>query len=102
MFDNFFKRSWWTILFLLCSLILYERGMGRLYEQESTLRKQLAKLDYRIQEVLEEQQDLKLQIHSQSTYTWIELTLKKGLGLVSKNEKKVYFKRPNIAARVEQ
>ncbi|MCE2983850.1 MAG: hypothetical protein LW832_09830 [Parachlamydia sp.] len=42
---------------------------------------------------LKRQEDLQLQINSQSDPAWIELTLMKGLGLVPEGEQKVYFQK---------
>lgn len=41
---------------------------------------------------LSEQEDLKLQIESQSDPAWIQMMLMKGLGMVPDGQIKVYFK----------
>lgn len=86
-----FVRSWWVIAFVLICTVIYEQGLKdreMLYQQ---LTQKLAALQQEKQEVLQQQQNLQLQINSQSDLAWIELTLMKGLGLVPDGHQKVYF-----------
>lgn len=90
-----FIRSWWIIAFVLACAILYEQGL----KERDTLYQQLAEqwlnLQKEKQEALRHQQNLQLQINSQSDLAWVELTLTKGLGLVPEGQKKVYFYQDN-------
>lgn len=86
-----FIQSWWVIAFVLICTIFYEQGLkerNMLYQQ---LDQKLASLQHEKQQTLREQQNLQLQINSQSDLAWIELTLMKGLGLVPEGHQKVYF-----------
>ena len=91
LLEMFLKRSWWVIAFVFGCSILYEQGLkerNHLYQQ---LTDHLRVLQQEKQYALELQENLKLQIKSQSDLEWIELTLMKGLGLVPEGQKKVYF-----------
>jgi hypothetical protein len=99
MFQTFiqciFIRSWWLIAFVFTCSILYERGLKErdfLYQQ---LTDQWLRLQKEKQEALRHQQNLQLQINSQSDLAWVELTLMKGLGLAPEGQKKVYFYQDN-------
>jgi hypothetical protein len=90
-FEEIFIRSWWVILFILLCYMLYEQGLrqsnrdfAKLHHQYLELQKE-KKLAYAIQE------DLLLQVNSQSDPAWVELTLIKGLGLVPEGQIKVVF-----------
>ncbi len=86
-----FIRSWWVIAFVFACAIFYEQGLKErdtLYQQ---LTDQCLSLQKEKQEALHHQQNLQLQINSQSDLAWVELTLMKGLGLVPEGQKKVYF-----------
>jgi hypothetical protein len=86
-----FIRSWWVIAFLLACSVIYEQGLKKrdiLYQQ---LTEQWLSLQKEKEETLRHQQNLQLQINSQSDLAWVELTLMKGLGLVPEGQQKVYF-----------
>ena len=90
-----FTQSWWVIAFILMCAMLYEHGLKKreaLYQQ---LTDQWLSLQKEKQEALYQQQNLQLQINSQSDLAWMELTLMKGLGLVPEGEQKVYFYQSN-------
>lgn len=84
-------RSWWVIFFILICYFCYEQGLaGR--------NKEFAKLDHQYLNLLNEkekalalQENLRLQINSQSDPEWVELVLMKGLGLVPEGQIKVLF-----------
>lgn len=86
-----FIRSWWVIAFVLMSGIVYEQGLKKRNSLYKHLNEQSLALQYQRQEALEQQQNLQLQINSQSDLAWVELTLMKGLGLVPEGQQKVYF-----------
>ena len=86
-----FIRSWWVIAFVIASAIIYEQGLkerDHLYQQ---LTEQWIALLVEKQEILRQNQNLQVQINSQSDLAWVELTLMKGLGLVPEGQQKVYF-----------
>lgn len=90
-----FIQSWWVIAFILICAIIYEHGLKKrdtLYQQ---LTEQWLSLQKEKQEALHHQQNLQLQINSQSDLAWVELTLMKGLGLVPEGQQKVYFYQEN-------
>lgn len=91
LIDVIFIKSWWVIAFLLLCVIFYEQGL----KQREVLYKQLTDqwivLQKEKQEALLHQQNLRLQINSQSDAAWIELTLMRELGLVPEGQQKVYF-----------
>lgn len=91
LLETFFFRSWWVIAFIFTCSILYEQGLkerDNLYKQ---LTEQLHDLQHEKLRAIELQQNLQLQINSQSDLAWIELTLMKGLGLVPEGQQKAYF-----------
>lgn len=70
---------------------MYEQGLKErdlIYQQ---LTQKLTDLKQEKQTALHLQQNLQLQVNSQSDLAWIELTLMKGLGLVPEGQQKVYF-----------
>jgi hypothetical protein len=86
-----FIRSWWVMAFIFACAIIYEQGLkerNSLYQQ---LTEQSITLLQARQEALRQQQNLQMQINSQSDLAWVELTLMKGLGLVPEGQQKVYF-----------
>lgn len=86
-----FIQSWWIIAFIIACTMMYEQGLKKrdaLYQQ---LTDQWLSLQKEKQEALYHQQNLELQINSQSDLAWVELALMKGLGLVPEGQQKVYF-----------
>ncbi|MCE5317249.1 MAG: hypothetical protein LLG04_07790 [Parachlamydia sp.] len=86
-------RFWWTILFMLACYLAYEQGMRTWSKEYAMLRKHYLELDDDKQKLLSIQEDLLLQINSQSDPAWVELILIKGLGLVPEGQTKVYFEQ---------
>lgn len=84
-------KSWWVILFMLICYMLFEQGMRKRNRDFSRLETQLEELKSEKLKLLTKQEDLLLQINSQSDPAWVELTLMKGLGLVPEGQKKIYF-----------
>jgi hypothetical protein len=91
-FLRFFHRYGWTALFLMACFILYSQGMQKKADVCSDLKGKIRHLESLKQVVLAEREDLALQIHSQSDSDWIEMVLKKRLGVVPEGQMKVYFK----------
>jgi len=88
LFDN-----WWVLAFALFCLIAYEQGVYKARDTEQKLSTKMEWLQEEQTRQLARQQDIKLQINSQSDPEWIELSLMRVLGVVPKEQKKIYFRR---------
>lgn len=86
-----FLRSWWVIIIFLVCYLLYEHGMRSWENEYSLLRHRYIELEDEKQRLSAIQEDLLLQINSQSDPAWVELVLVKGLGLVPEGQIKFYF-----------
>ena len=93
-FDQLFIKSWWVYLFILFCYMLYEQGLRTRNRDFNKLKPQLEILQLEKKELLAKQEDLLLQINSQSDPAWVELTLMKGLGLIPEGAAKFYFYKP--------
>jgi hypothetical protein len=90
---DIFHRSWWMLLFWAICFVLYSQAMQKKSKVCQDLKYKIKELESTKQLVLAEQEDLKLQIHSQSDDAWVEMVLKKRLGVVPEGQMKVYFKK---------
>ena len=90
-FANFILRFGWLFFFLLSCFALYEQGLRMRNREFDKLHRHFLHLEQEKKEALVLQEDLLLQINSQSDPEWVELTLKKVLGLVAHDETKIYF-----------
>lgn len=86
-------RSWWMWVVIVLCYLLYSHGIRKKNEQQADLQARLTGLESLQFLALQDREDLLLQINSQSDPAWIELTLKKGLGVVPEGQVKVYFKK---------
>ena len=91
LFEELIAKSWWSILFFLLCYFAYDQALAHRKREEVRLRKKLESLTLQKEIAKERQEELKLQIASQNDPEWIEMTLKKELGLVPEGEKKVHF-----------
>jgi hypothetical protein len=82
---------WWVFLCLIILFMLNERSAKSRQEEFTRLREQLNLLNTTKYEALAIKKDLELQINSQSDPEWVELVLRKGLGLVPEGQTKVFF-----------
>ncbi len=73
-----FIRSWWVIGFMLICIIAYEQSLKQQDDLYQQLNKQCLSLQKEKEKALRHQQNLQLQINSQSDLAWVELTLMKG------------------------
>lgn len=87
----FFKYSWITITFAILSIGILERGLSKLYLEQIKLERQYEELLKQKKQALELQYQLTKQINSQSDPAWLELILKKTLGVVPEGQIKIYF-----------
>ena len=92
-FEEALFRSWWVFVFCIVCFALYEHAMQRQHRDHALLEGKLYSLEAVKAEEHAVNEDLLLQINSQSDYCWIELTLIKVLGLVPEGSTKVYFTR---------
>jgi hypothetical protein len=90
--DNLIFKSWWVILFILFCAIAYEWSIYKIDGIYEKLDRHAEELDLQRKSLIHLQEDLKLQVNSQSDPAWIELTLIKELGLVPEGYSKVFFR----------
>ena len=89
-----FRNSWWVGLFILTCYAYYEQGLKQKDQDFAKLYQQYLQLQIEKKEAYATQEDLLLQINSQSDPAWVELTLMKGLGLVPEEQTKALFINP--------
>lgn len=96
--SNFFKTLeksfwslWWVFAIQILGLITLEQGLKVVHQDIEHLKQQYQSLTIEKEKARTLQETLKLQINSQSDPAWVELTLKKGLGLVPEGQIKVFF-----------
>ncbi len=90
-FEETFIKSWWMILFILGCYLCYEQGLRKRDHDFFKLHLQYVELQNESRQAKALQENLLLQINSQSDPNYVELTLMKGLGLVAEGETKVLF-----------
>ncbi len=83
----------WTLFFGVFCFTCYSHAMERKSEACEGLAEKVQELELIKQSALEEREELSLQIASQSDADWIEMVLKKRLGVVPEGQMKVYFKQ---------
>ena len=88
---HWLHRSWWMIAFVALCGVLYLHGVKQknMVYQEMAERLQILEKEKAL--ALAEKEELLLQIKSQSDPAWVEMVLKRNLGLVSEGQTKVYF-----------
>lgn len=91
--ESLLLPNWWLILFSLACFIVYEQALSVYDGQRVYLTNRLTELKSNKDKLLATQEDLKLQINSQSDPLWIEQTLMKVLGVVPEGQTKIYFHR---------
>ena len=92
-FTPFIARWWWTLLFILLCGGIYAKGMKKKQEIFSQLESKMVHLEKARTLALVKREDLLKQIDSQSDPAWIEMLLKKKLGVVPEGQVKVYFEK---------
>ena len=88
---DFFIRSWWVVLFILCCYFGYEQGLLKKDHDFAMLQTQYDDLLQKNLQAKAHQEDLLRQINSQSDPAYVELILMKGLGLAPEGQTKVLF-----------
>lgn len=89
--EVFILRSWWVWGFLAVTYFFFEHSMEKRREVRSEIASRLVQLEKEKEVALEEQEDLLFQIDSQDDPAYVELVLKRRLGLVPEGQTKVYF-----------
>lgn len=89
----FFFRCWWTILVLLFCYGFYLHGMHKKKELFGELKSKVDLLEKQLYSAVESREELLMEIDSQSDPAWIEILLKKHLGMVPYGQTKVYFEK---------
>lgn len=84
-------KSWWVITFILLNFCVFHPIYKHLDHGEHKLHSSLAHLSQEKESALRNNVQMKLQIESQQDPYWIEMLLKKELGLVSEGQTKVHF-----------
>jgi cell division protein FtsB len=84
--------EWWGVALCLIVLALVHGHSAEAHEQElAALQLQLLQLQADMTSLRVVNESLTLQINSQSDPEYVELVLRKGLGLVPEGQTKVYF-----------
>lgn len=89
------KSWWWVFLAIAVSCFIYTYPTGKKRIAVERMKSRIYQMQVKKQSYLEENENLELQISSQSDLDWIELALKRGLGLVPEGQKKIYFLAPS-------
>lgn len=84
-------RSWWVILFSLLCLMFYEQSQKHRKVFFEELKEIYEELNAEKMRSLKLNQELMLNINSQSDPAFVELTLMKVLGVTSDKQVKAYF-----------
>ncbi len=82
---------WWVALFVLSAYLIYSQAMKSKMESLTQLHERVMQLRGAKEAALVENEELEMKIYSQSDPLWIELTLRKGLGLAGEGQVKVHF-----------
>lgn len=84
-------RFWWVILFSLACFAALEQGSKKIKATYALLDEKFTQLENEKRQALIIQENLQLQIASQTDPAWVELLLIKGLGVVPEGQIKVFF-----------
>lgn len=84
-------QNWWVIAFVALCGVLYLHGIRQKNLSYQEMSGRLQTLEEEKAVALAQQDELLLQIQSQSDPAWIEMVLQRNLGLVPEGQSKVYF-----------
>ena len=85
------RSTGWFFLFLAAGALFYLYSIREKNQIYSEMTVKLHELEKQKKEALTSQSDLRLQIESQSDPAWVEMVLKRNLGMVREGQVKVYF-----------
>lgn len=88
---QFIFKSWWVAAIAILSLGLYEQGAKELQKEINNFQYEASILTEKIKISKQLQEELRLQVMSQSDPAWIELVLIRSLGLVPEGYTKIYY-----------
>lgn len=88
---EFIKKWALMFLFITGAFITLEVAIKNVEEERINLINELENLKIALEKVKKDQIDLARQVNSQNDPAWIEIVLKKELGLVPEGQKKIYF-----------
>jgi hypothetical protein len=88
-----FFRCWWTVLLILFCYGFYLHAMHKKKLLHDELKGKADHLEAQLCAAIEKREDLLMQMQSQSDPAWIELLIKKHLGMVPYGQTKVYFEQ---------
>lgn len=86
-------RNWWMVVFFSFLFLFFWQNSRKTGLIAADLENKLACVVREIGMVTEEKEDLVLQLQSQQDPEWIELVLKRSLGLIPEGQTKVYFEK---------
>lgn len=89
--DSFVRQGWWVALFLLGCYAFFEKGLAQQRQVYGQLLGRVIELEEGRATALKHQEDLRLQIQSQSDPAWVELTLMRVLGMTPEGSCKIVF-----------
>lgn len=89
---SWLHRHWWVMVFVGLCAVFYLHAMREKDHAFQEMTVSLHTLEKAKAEVVAQQEELLLQIHSQSDPAWVEMVLKANLGMVPEGQTKVYFK----------
>jgi hypothetical protein len=87
------SRNWWVIAFIFLCAVLYFHAMREKDLSYLEMAARLRSLEKEKTSAFAEHEELLLQIQSQSDPAWVEMVLKRNLGVVPEGQVKVYFKQ---------
>ncbi len=91
VFSDLFSGFWWVVLFILINFLVFHFIIKDLRVKEKDLGSKVTSLIELKREVLAEKENLEMQMKSREDPLWIEMILKKELGLISEGQIKVHF-----------
>ncbi len=83
--------SWWVVVFGLVCLLFYFQASQTKNKVYNEAALQLKSLENEKNIALATREELLLQLQSQSDPAWVEMVLKRNLGVVPEGQVKVYF-----------
>jgi hypothetical protein len=86
-----FRRWWWVVSFCLLTASVYLHFINEKKNQIDQLSSRLSSMKSERTLASQERESLRLQIHSQSDPSWIEMILMRDLGVVPEGWIKVHF-----------
>ena len=85
------SKSWWVVLTLLFSYLVFCQAVQKKERDIDKLQSQYQVLFQQKDQLMQENRDLRLEIESQNDPLYVELVLKRVLGLIAEGEIKVFF-----------